>query len=190
MNKVALRNAFLAKRKALTLEQIDASSSAVHRIFFDNFNLEKAAYLHTFLPIKKQKELNIWPIIQTLWNEYSHIKLATSVSNFSDSAMETYALEASTIIKENAYGIPEPVNSHKIEERLLDIILVPLLVADTTGHRVGYGKGFYDRFLTLCRPEAISIGLSPFPLVDKIADVSSYDQQLDFCVTPVAVHAF
>lgn len=185
-----LRNTFLAKRKALSVQEMEAYSAAVHKLFFKNFNLENATWLHTFLPIKKQQELNIWPIIQTLRAEYPNIKLATSVSNFSKNSMDTYALEAGTIIKENAYGIPEPIGSRKISEKQLDIVLVPLLVADATGHRVGYGKGFYDRFLALCRPGAVCIGLSLFPLVAKIEDVSAHDQQLDFVITPAAVHVF
>jgi 5-formyltetrahydrofolate cyclo-ligase len=67
---------------------------------------------------------------------------------------------------------------------------VPLLAYDKHGNRVGYGKGFYDNFLSKCKPETIKIGLSFFPPEDKIDDVSENDVNLDFCVTPEGIISF
>ena len=63
-------------------------------------------------------------------------------------------------------------------------MIVPLLCFDARGHRVGYGKGYYDRFLQKCRPDCIKAGLSFFPPVKKIDDIHVADVQLDLVVTP------
>ena len=61
----------------------------------------------------------------------------------------------------------------------IDVVLVPLLCSDGQGYRVGYGKGFYDRFLVKCRPDCRKIGLSYFPPVDRIEDVTESDVKMD-----------
>jgi 5-formyltetrahydrofolate cyclo-ligase len=69
-------------------------------------------------------------------------------------------------------------------------VLVPLLIFDRQGHRVGYGKGFYDRFLRRCGPETRRIGISLFDGIDKISDVHSSDETLHQCITPEAIITF
>jgi 5-formyltetrahydrofolate cyclo-ligase len=64
------------------------------------------------------------------------------------------------------------------------------LAFDKKGHRVGYGKGFYDKFLTECKPKIINIGLSFFVPEELISDVLESDVILDYCVTPSGVYEF
>ena len=70
------------------------------------------------------------------------------------------------------------------------MVFVPLLAYDKQGNRVGYGKGFYDNFLSKCKPETIKIGLSFFPPEDKIDDVFESDVKLNFCVTDSQIFEF
>ena len=67
---------------------------------------------------------------------------------------------------------------------------MPLLCFDAAGHRVGYGKGFYDKFLSKCRPDCTKIGLSYFPPVEAIAATGGHDIMLDICVTPEKTYQF
>jgi 5-formyltetrahydrofolate cyclo-ligase len=101
--------------------------------------------------------------------------------------MESYVLDTNTKIVENSWGIPEPTNAIKCPDDTIDMILMPLLCFDKQGFRVGYGKGFYDRFLQKCRKDIIKIGLSLFDSVDKIDDVNENDVRMDFCVKSDAV---
>jgi len=70
---------------------------------------------------------------------------------------------------------------------MIDAVLIPLLAFDNQGFRVGYGGGFYDRFLPACRPEALKVGLSFFDPVDVIEDKDQYDIPMDYCVTPTEI---
>ena len=67
---------------------------------------------------------------------------------------------------------------------------MPLLAFDKQGHRVGYGKGFYDVFLSKCQPETIKIGLSFFEAEELIADIYETDVKLDYCVSPNTIYEF
>jgi 5-formyltetrahydrofolate cyclo-ligase len=69
-------------------------------------------------------------------------------------------------------------------------VLIPLLAFDRQGFRVGYGKGFYDRFLSLLSQKTIKIGLSNFAPVERIEDINKYDVKMDFCVTTEQVWHF
>ncbi|MDP2160837.1 MAG: 5-formyltetrahydrofolate cyclo-ligase, partial [Flavobacterium sp.] len=93
------------------------------------------------------------------------------------------------IIK-NDYGIPEPVDGLEVPVAKIDVVFVPLLAYDKNGHRVGYGKGFYDRFLSECKPTTIKIGLSFFEPEDLIEDVFESDIQLNYCITPQTIYIF
>ena len=98
--------------------------------------------------------------------------------------MTNYLLTDSTVIKKNSWNIPEPVDGIDIDSQKIDVVFVPLLAFDKRGHRIGYGKGFYDKFLSECRPETLKIGLSFFEAEEIINDISDSDVVLDYCVTP------
>ncbi|HSK11967.1 MAG TPA: 5-formyltetrahydrofolate cyclo-ligase, partial [Phnomibacter sp.] len=72
----------------------------------------------------------------------------------------------------------------------IDVILVPLLAFDEQGHRLGYGKGFYDRFLKDCRPDALKIGLSWFEAETALPEIGAHDVPLNYCVTPHRLYVF
>ncbi len=117
-----------------------------------------------------------------------HIVL--SKSDFETMLMTHYLLTDNTVIKKNAYNIPEPVDGIEITNNKIEVVFVPLLAFDKKGNRVGYGKGFYDRFLNDCKPDTIKVGLSFFEAEDSIDDVFKNDIKLDYCVTPERVYKF
>lgn len=188
MNKTQLRQLYLSKRKNLTSIQIEKYSQAISNRFFSHFNLSKITNFHIFLPILKNNEINTWFIIKELRQNYPHITLITSKSDFQSNTMQSYIFEADTQIIENSWGIPEPYNAIKLNNNnTIDMILMPLLCFDNYGFRVGYGKGFYDRFLLNCNQNIIKIGLSLFDPIDQIYDVDKFDVKIDFCVMSESV---
>ena len=68
--------------------------------------------------------------------------------------------------------------------------MIPLLVFDVSGHRVGYGKGYYDLFLSKCRNDCVKVGLSMVPPVELISEVEPTDVKMDYCISPKGLHTF
>ncbi len=99
-------------------------------------------------------------------------------------------LTDNTKLEVNRWGIPEPTDGIPIPESKIDVVFVPSLAFDDNGNRVGYGKGFYDKFLSQCNPETIKIGLSFFAPEKEIEGVMSTDIKLDYCVTPLKIYSF
>jgi 5-formyltetrahydrofolate cyclo-ligase len=104
--------------------------------------------------------------------------------------MSHFLLTDNTKIKKNEYNIPEPVNGLEVPTSKIEVVFVPLLAFDSSGNRVGYGKGFYDKFLSECQPETIKIGLSFFEPEVLITGIFENDVKLNYCVTPEHVYTF
>ena len=111
-------------------------------------------------------------------------------SNFETLEMTNYLLTDNTKFQKNEYDIYEPIDGLEVAKSKIDVVFVPLLAYDKKGNRVGYGKGFYDIFLSKCREDVVKIGLSFFEQEELIEDVSQSDIKLDFCVTPMAINRF
>ena len=182
MQKNELRKYFLEQRKKISISSLEKQSQLISERFFRHFNLAEVNYLHLFLPIQKQHEINTRFIIDTIRQSYPHINLVIPKTHWSTYQLESYLFDTHTQIVENRYGIREPVGALKCFDEQIDLILLPLICFDKYGFRVGYGQGYYDRFLSSCRQDILKIGLSLFDPVDKIDDVNPHDIRMDFCI--------
>ena len=187
MFKKELRSAYKLGRKSLTEEQIDSMSMAIANALL-GLPIWDHVYYHLFLSIIEHKEVNTDFIMNILSGRDKHILIPKS--DFSAIEMRHYLLTDGTRIKKNIWNIPEPVDGIEINSSLIDVVFIPLLAFDLQGNRVGYGKGFYDKFLTSCRPDTVKIGLSFFGPEMCIEDVTHRDVKLDYCVTPEQIHEF
>ena len=183
MTKAELRANYLTRRKAISPQDRAAKSSAISDLFFTSFNLVPIKYLHVFLPIERLNEVNTRLIVEKLWKEYPHVHTVVPRVNGKTGEIENLAFSADTELVENAWGIEEPGDSEFVDSHEIDLVLVPGLCFDRTGHRVGYGKGFYDRLLKKCRPDCLKIGVSYFEPIDKIENLYEGDVPLDFVIT-------
>lgn len=145
-------------------------------------------FYHLFLPIAEQNEVNTEYILNLLMGKDKEIVI--SKTDFINRKMSHFLLSETTKIKKNKYNIPEPVSGEHISVKKIDVVFIPLLAYDTHGNRVGYGKGFYDNFLSECRGDVLKIGLSFFDPENEIEDVYESDIPLDYCVTPHAIYTF
>ncbi len=194
MDKKALRSKYKVLRQSLTEEEIEDKSLAIANQLLRMDAVPSLRlvwnklYYHLFLTIEEQKEINTEYILQILAGKDKEIVI--SKCDFATLGMTHFLLTDNTKIKKNNYNVPEPVDGLEVPDAKIDVVFVPLLAYDKQGNRVGYGKGFYDNFLSKCKPETIKIGLSLFPPEEKIKDVSENDVKLDFCVTPEGVICF
>lgn len=187
MNKKEARKKCKEARKLLSLEEIEEKSLAIANRLV-RMDIWDKTYYHIFLPIVEQKEVDTEFILQILAGKDKEI--VVSKSDFETTTMSHFLLTDNTKIKKNEYNIPEPVNGLPVPTAMIDVVFVPLLAYDKQGNRVGYGKGFYDNFLSQCKPDVIKIGLSFFEPEDLIEDVFETDVKLDFCVTSEEVFVF
>lgn len=158
--------------------------------FFANFVLENVEVLHLFLSIAEKGEIDTSPFFDEVWREFADIKTVVPRVDFERDILEHLEIDAGSQLKVNHWGISEPVGDELISEKEFDLVLVPLLCFDERGFRVGYGKGFYDKFLSLCRADCLKVGVSFFEPIAEISDVNEFDVKLDFCVTPEKIYRF
>jgi 5-formyltetrahydrofolate cyclo-ligase len=187
MLKKELRQKYKALRNQISIEDLEEMSLAVANNVLTLPIWEKN-YFHIFLSITEHKEVNTEYILHLLAGKDKEIII--SKSNFENREMTHFLLTDNTKIKKNQYNIPEPIDGIEVPTHKIDVVFVPLLAFDKSGHRAGYGKGFYDKFLKECKPETIKIGFSLFEAEEKIEDVFENDVKLDYCVTPNQVYEF
>ena len=186
-NKTELRLEYKRLRHLLSDTDIEEKSLAVANKIL-TLPIWENTYFHIFLPITEQKEVNTEFILHVLSGKDKEI--IVSKADFASRKMIHILLTDNTKIKKNEYNIPEPVDGIEVPSNKIDVVFVPLLAFDKKGHRVGYGKGFYDTFLSECKPNIIKIGLSFFDPEELITDVFEGDVKLDYCVTPDSIYSF
>jgi 5-formyltetrahydrofolate cyclo-ligase len=179
MKKAELRKIYLTRQRNLSERAVAEKSKSLFDTFFDDINLSRIRFLHIFLPIKRNNEIDTWQLINRIRENFPEIKIVTPTINQSGISMTHYILEEKSQLIENQWGIQEIVSGKEVKEEDLDMVIVPLLCFDKERYRVGYGKGYYDRFLAGCREDVQKIGLSYFPPVPRIEDINQWDIQLD-----------
>jgi 5-formyltetrahydrofolate cyclo-ligase len=187
MQKSELRKIYLAERKTLSPDERSGKNRQIADNFFQYFNLSQIRFLHCFLPIEKFNEIDTKRIFEGIWKNFPRIETLAPRVNFQTGEIESVRFTPETELFQNRWQIYEPARDEIIEAEKIDLVVVPLLCFDRRGFRVGYGKGFYDRFLNRCRKDCLKVGLSYFPPVAEIEDVHKFDVKLDFCVTPEEV---
>jgi len=190
MTKAEFRKIYLKKRLSLSKDEYEEFNLLICKNFFDQIDLTGIKILHTFLPLVKNREPDTWMIIDRIKKQLPAIQISIPRINTQDNTLENFFYEGSEQILENSWGIPEPQYGIRSNAEEIQLVLVPMVVCDQSGHRVGYGKGFYDRFLSACNPNCRTVGLCFFEPVDKIDDVNMFDVRLHYCVTPSKVHNF
>jgi 5-formyltetrahydrofolate cyclo-ligase len=190
MNKSNLRKFYLERQRNFSPEERIERSRKICGRFFLFFDLKKIRYLHCFVPIEKFGEIDTKFIFEKIWRDFPHVETLAPRVDFKTGKMENVSISRETELVKNRWHIHEPSHDLLVETEKIDLVLVPLLCFDRRGFRVGYGKGFYDKFLSRCRADCLKIGLNYFSPVEEIADVDKFDVKLDFCVTPEKVFQF
>ena len=178
------------KRQALTPQQVlkldDLLLIQFQRLSFDDY----VQFLLSYYPLPDRAEIDPFLFSKSIQLTLPELEIAYPVINIQQSTMQAHLVIENTVLINNEYNILEPVNGEVVDPTLLDVIFVPLLAFDTEGYRVGYGKGYYDRFLARCRQDVIAIGFSYFDPIDKIDDANQFDIPLNYCITPQQLYEF
>jgi 5-formyltetrahydrofolate cyclo-ligase len=186
MLKADLRKQAIDLRNILTEAQLLSLNEKLLQQFkmLDFSNIES---IHIFLPIIKQREPDTFLIIEWLQVNHPEIEIVVPKADFATNAMSHFSFKDKSDLRYNQYHIPEPQHAAPFLG-VPDLVIVPLLAFDLKGYRVGYGKGFYDRFLQ--HIDTQKIGISFFEAVSEINDVHLNDIRLDKCITPNGIVEF
>ncbi len=189
MIKSDLRKLYREKRKALGAAEINRFNDLI-LIQFQQLELPYIHYLHTYLAIEENKEVPTDQVMSYLEFRNPGMHICVPTADFTTGELNSYLIDEETTFVKNEHNIIEPLDGEPVEPGKMDVILVPLLAFDESGYRIGYGKGFYDRFLARCRKDALKIGLSYFEATSRIEDVHQFDLPLTHCVTPHRIYEF
>jgi 5-formyltetrahydrofolate cyclo-ligase len=190
MEKSELRKIYLERRAGLSPGGVAKASGEIAEHFFKSVELPPGCVVHTFIRIGRFNEIDTSMIYYRLWRDRPDIATTAPRADLDTGEIESVAFNASSEWEMNRFGIREPAEGKVIDPNDVDVVIVPLLAFDRSGHRVGYGKGMYDRFLARCRPDCKKIGVSLFEPTDVIDGVTDTDIRLDLCITPDAVFRF
>lgn len=185
--KNKLRKIYVSKREGLTPDQIEEFSLEIANRLLQ-LPIWELEYYHLFLTIAEKKEVETEFILHILQGKDKNIVL--SKSDFSTRKLHNFLLTDATVIKKNKWNIPEPVAGIEIPSENIEVVFVPLLAFDLSGHRLGYGKGFYDIFLASCKPNVLKVGVSFFEAEERIPGIEKTDIALDYCITPNKTYIF
>ena len=189
MTKAEARKSYMEKRLALSVVE-RAKLDDLLLIQLQKIELPFVTFLLSYWPIEQNREPNTHLFSDYI--EFQNPELITCYpkTNFSKGLMNAFQINDDTKFRKNQYNIYEPEDGEMVNPGGIDMIFVPLVSFDKYGYRVGYGKGFYDRYLPQCRSECLKIGFSYFEPLDKIDDKNEFDVPLNLCVTPANTYVF
>lgn len=141
MNKQELRRAIRERKRAMTEEEIVERSNALAEKFYNTPAYQAASTIYGYLPYNQ--EVRTVPMLQRALDEGKRV----AVPKVYGEEMRFIYLEDLTQVSKGYAGIPEPIADAPVAEDKQALVLMPGLAFDPQGHRIGYGGGFYDRFL-------------------------------------------
>jgi len=183
--KKFLRKVYMDKRSNTPIAQFQTLCKGIHDNLIDLNIWDKDIY-HVYLSMESKNEVDTNDILSFLLNKNKRV----IVPKMLNKNLIHFEIDQNTKFIKNKLGIEEPVSKVSIDTSLIEIIIVPLLVFDKNGHRVGYGGGFYDRFMSNIKDDVIKVGLSLFGPIDEISDINDNDIPLNFVVTPTRTYNF
>lgn len=181
MLKSEARQIVLTKRKQLS-ESDCLKLDDLLLIQLQKMDWSSTHVLGSFYPMEHQAEPNSMLLVKYLQYLIPGLQVAYPIVNATDFSMDFF-VETDTL-QVNQWGIHEPLPFNKILPEQLDTLLVPLIGFDMSGQRIGFGKGFYDRYFARCSNKIKRIGISYFEPLPKIIDTHQFDVPLTHCITP------
>ena len=174
MNKQQLRQAIRQRKRAMTQEEIEDRSRSLCEKFLNSDNYRRCTCLYGYLPYNQ--EVRTWPILHQALADGKQV----AVPKVYGEEMKFIFLTDLTQVAAGYAGIPEPVADEPVAHDPTALVLMPGLAFTKDGKRMGYGGGFYDKFLA-SEPNHPTVALCyGFQMVDDLP-TEDYDIPVD-CV--------
>ena len=141
MDKKALRREIREKKRAMSVEEIEERSARLGELFAQTEAYQKAKTIYGYMPYNQ--EVRTVPILEQALRDGKKV----AVPKVYGDTMNFIYLDDLSQVEKSDMGIPEPVADEPVAEDKTALVLMPGLAFDKEGHRIGYGGGFYDKFL-------------------------------------------
>ena len=185
LSKIEAREKYRNLRKQLPeSELLDMSVEIANNLL--KFNIWELKTFHLFMTIDENKEVDTKPIFDLLIGKEKEIIIPKINTN--TNTLDSYIFDEKTVFEINNLRIPEPKNGIVFNGKI-DVVILPLLAYDLDGNRIGYGKGFYDNFISNLKSEPLKIGISYFSPEKKL-ESNNHDINLDYCITQNKIFSF
>jgi len=178
MPKRSLRARFLAERKSLSQEQRDQLSKQVQQKFLRSELLAEVKVLALYSAIHNEV------LTEAVAGWALEVGKMVAYPRVAGENLEFVEIASLDNLVPGSFGVPEPLTGNRIAPAFLDLVVVPGVVFDRTGHRLGYGRGYYDRILDECRPDCAKVGFAyQFQVVDSMPVIEEHDRTLSMLMT-------
>jgi len=157
-DKTAFRKQAIAYRAALSEAAYAAFSTQIVAYLKEVPEFQTASTIMVYYPDVQRREVDIRPLFH-LWHHAGKTLLLPYITSMVQGHMQAVLFNPKEELRPNRWGILEPQHAHSISNQAIDAVLVPGLAADKHGTRLGYGKGFYDRFL---KPLSVPVVLATY----------------------------
>lgn len=178
--KKRLRKQLLERRNALSENERTEFSHTITNAVLHDDHIQRAQYIHCYLSFAS--EVKTRHLIEVLWEQGKTVFAPIVIG----SELLHSVITSETEFAPDSYGIPTPVHTDYLQTHELpltdnDCVIVPVVGFDAKGARLGYGKGFYDRFLTTTDAFRCGVAFS-CQLCDEIP-TDEFDQNIDIVIT-------
>lgn len=172
MDKTELRREIRARKRAMTEAEIEERSARLARLFFASLAYQNAKTIYGYLPYNQ--EVRTVPMLERALKDGKKV----AVPKVYGEEMKFLYLDDLTAVAKGYAGIPEPIADEPVAHDETALVLMPGLAFDPQGHRIGYGGGFYDKFLA-AEPNHPTLALCyEFQMLPKL-DVEDHDIPVD-----------
>lgn len=176
-SKKKIRQEMLRKRGDLSPAEVDLFSKEIAARLVELEAIKKARVVMGFMSIRN--EVDLWPFLEVFRQEDKTVLLPRVMDHES---IQAIPFQSKGALQKSPYGILEPVGS-SYDPAQIDVVLVPGLAFDYSGHRIGYGRGYYDRFLPLLGKHTFICGVCyEFQVIASVYPDEN-DHAVDWIVT-------
>lgn len=172
MDKTELRREIRARKRAMTEAEIEERSAKLAQLFFASRAYQNAKTIYGYLPYNQ--EVRTVPMLERALKDGKKV----AVPKVYGEEMKFLYLDDLNAVAKGYAGIPEPIADEPVAHDETALVLMPGLAFDPQGHRIGYGGGFYDKFLA-AEPNHPTLALCyEFQMLPKL-DVEDHDIPVD-----------
>ncbi|MGD9343101.1 MAG: 5-formyltetrahydrofolate cyclo-ligase [Desulfuromonadales bacterium] len=178
MPKRSIRAQFLAQRKALPQDRCDTLSEQIQKKFLCSELFAEVKFLALYCAVHNEVSTDM------VGNQALAAGKRVAYPRVAGENLEFAEVASLDDLVPGAFTVPEPVAGNRVALGALDLVVVPGIVFDRTGHRLGYGRGYYDRALEMCRPDCQKVGFAyDFQVIGTLPIMEEHDRTLSVLMT-------